>query len=393
MRLFRVALVALVAAPFAVAATGGTAAAPGACTAPAASLRSALPAPVSVRTRCGVFELARDGHVRLLTHDTSPVTKGALEYWPYTGVWDAKSAGHLVVGRWHRTLWHSHARFTSRHALYDLSIVVGSTALTYSTGFPHPRLYVAPLDGRERLVARGEVPIGWTRGGFYTWGRADHRLSLRGTDGAFRKTIAPSVFTYAYAEHGLWLIMGGWLLRAEGSHVRRVAALRPLLLWPVRHLQLLPLGRLLGLETSRRLVVLRADGSVFASTDLTYGTREADGVSASPVENRQGSLVAFATSRGDAGYTSRGSETIWVLQTHDRGARPVRVERGLRWPTCVSGATLSWRGGWLLYSSNGGRVALVDWRSGQQVDLTSLLRQLPGARASDGGLDASVSWG
>lgn len=392
MRILRIALVALVAAPFAAAATRGSAGVRSACSVPAASLGSALPAPVTVRTRCAVFEIARDGHVRLLSRDTSPVTKGSLEYWPYTGVWDARSAGHLVVGRWHRTLWRSRARFPSRRALYDLSIIVGSSTLAYSTGFPKQRLYVAPLHGRERLVGRGEYPIGWTRDGFYTWGKPHHRLLLRGADGAFHKTIERSVYTYAYSGGGLWIIENGWLLRAEGAHVRRVAALAPLGLWPERHVWLQPLGQLVALEHGRRLVVLRADGSLFASTDLVYGTAAVDGVSASPVANRHGSLVAFATSSGNSGYTSRGSETIWVLQAHDSGARPVRVERGLRWPTCVSGAALSWHGGWLLYSSNGGKVALVAARSGQTIDLTPLVRRLPGVHTSGSGLDVDVSW-
>jgi len=385
-------LLGLVAAAVATAAAAGEAAAARACTPAAASVRARLPAPVTVRTSCGLFEIARDGRVRLLSRESSPVAGEAFAYWP-TGLWEAREDGRLVVGRWHRTLWRSHGLFAGRRALYDLSgVVLGPHSLAYARGFPRRRLYVAPLGGRERLVARGEYPLGWTRGGFYTWGRPHHRLVLRGADGGFRKTIAPSAFVYAYSGRGLWLIRNGWLLRAAGARVRRVAALRPLGLWPARHLQLLPLGRLVGLEHGRRLVVLRADGTPFASTRLVWGAAAVDGVSAAPAANRAGSLVAFATSSGNSGYTSRGSETIWVLQARDRGARPIRVERGLRWPTCVSGATLSWHAGWLLYSSNGGKVALVEALSGRTIDLTPLVRRLPGVDAAGRGLDVSVSW-
>lgn len=392
MRVLPIGVVVLVAVPFAAAAAGGSASAPRSCAVPAASLGTSLPAPAAVRTGCGVFRLDRDGRVRLLSRDTSPVAKQAFAYWA-TGLWEGKASGHLVVGRWHRTLWRSHARFTSRRAFYDLSgIVLGPRSLAYSTGFPQRRLYVAPLHGRERAVARREYPLGWTRGGFYTWGPAHHRLQLRTADGRFRATIAPTVYAYVYSHGTLWLIRNGWLLHANGARVHRVAALRPLGLWPARHLELLPLGRLVGLEHGRRLVVLRADGTPFASTELVWGKAAVDGLSASPVANRAGNEVAFATSSGNSGYTSRGSETIWVLQDHDRGARPVRVERGLRWPTCVSGSELSWRRGWLLYSSNGGKVALVEARSGRTIDLTPLIRRLPAVHRRDSGLDVSVSW-
>lgn len=386
--MLRIALVALVATPFA-AAAGGTAAARS-CVPTASRVGVALPAAVTVTTECGIFEIARDGRVRLLSRNASPVPKQAFAYWA-TGIWEGRADGHLVVGRWRRTLWRSHGRYTGRHALYNLSnAVLGPHSLAYARGFPKQLLYVAPFGGRERLVARGEYPIGWTSAGFYAWGPPHHRLLLRGATGRLQKTIAPSAFTYAYADRALWLIRNGILLRADGPLIRSVAALRPLGLWPARHLQLLPLGRLVALETGRRLVVLRADGSLFASTDLTYGSAQVDGVSAPPVANRAGSEVAFATSRGDTGYASHGTETIWVLQAHDRGARPVRVERVV-WGTCISGAELSWRGGWLLYSSNGGKVALVAALSGREIGLTPLVQSLPGVGGGSG-LDASVSW-
>lgn len=394
MRLLRIGLVGIAVVPFLVAAR--SAAAPGPhpeCAVPAGLVAPSLPAPLTVTTRCGVYGIARDGRVRLLSRDASPVSRRAFGYSPFTDVWEGTSHGHLVVGRRHRTLWRSHGLFRSRHALYDLSnVVLGPHSLVYSRGFPKQLLYVAPLGGRERLVARHEFPLGWTDGGFYTWGRPHHRLLLRGADGRFRATIAPSVDTYAYADRTLWLIRNGWLLHAEGAHVRRVAALRPLGLWPLRHLQLLPLGRLVGLEHGRRLVILHADGSPFASTALVWGAAAVDGVSAPPVANRAGSLVAFATTRGNSGYTSRGTETIWVLEHRDTEARPVRIERGLRWPTCVSGAELSWHGAWLLYSSNGGKVALINAWTGSEDDLTGLTRRLRGHHPSREGLDISVAW-
>jgi hypothetical protein len=388
----RIVLVALVLAPFAVAAARGAPAVAPACAAPAATVDARLPAPVTVRTGCGVFRIDRDAHVRLLSRETSPVSTQAFAYWP-NGVWEGRIAGHLAVGRGQRTLWRSHALFTGRHALYDLSnVVLGPRSLAYSRGFPRQRLYVAPLRGRERLVARGEYPIGWTRGGFYTWGRPHHRLLLRAADGRLRATIARTVYAYAYSGRSLWLIRNGRVLHAIGSRVRRVAALRAIGLWPARHLQLLPLGRLVALEHGRRLVVLHPNGSLFASTTLTYGSGQADGVSASPTENHAGTAVAFATSRGDTGYASRGQETIWLLQAHDRGARPVRVER-VTWQTCISGAELSWHGGWLLYAANAGQVALVEAGSGRTIALTPLIRRLPGLHRSGRGLDVSVAWG
>jgi hypothetical protein len=267
MRALRLGLVVLVAAPFAAGAAGGTAGARNTCAAPALSVGSALPAPVTVRTRCGFFEIGRDGHVHRLFRDMSPVAKRAFEYSPFTGVWSGKRDGRLVVGRWHRTLWRSRGTFGPDYEVG--SIVLGRHALAFSYGIRVPRLYVATLDGPEHLVARGEYPLGWTHGGFYTWGRPHERLLLRAANGTLRKRIEPTIHSYAYSAGALWIVRNGWLLHARGAQLRRVAALRPLGLWPIRHLALEPLGRLVALEDGRRLVVLRADGSLFASTRLS----------------------------------------------------------------------------------------------------------------------------
>lgn len=391
MRALRIGIAGIAVLPFLVAARG--AAAPGShgrCAMPSAIVAPSLPAPVSVTTTCGVYELGRDGRIAHVSTAATSYPKGT-EWWPASGVWLRSAHGELVVGRGKRTLWRSHERFSR---VYDVGpFEIARHELVFSSGYPARNLYVAPLGGRERVVARHELPLGWTQGGFYTWGPAHHRLELRRLDGAFRKTIEPTVFAYAYGDRGLWIVRNGSLLRADGARVRRVASLEPLGLSAARHIQVMPLGRLVGLETARRLVVLRAEGSLFASTPLTWGTAAVDGVSASPVANRAGSVVAFATTSGNAGYTSRGTETIWALQAHDSGARPVRIERGLRWPTCVSGAALSWHDGWLLYSSNGGKVALVDWLSGRQIDLTPAIRALPGGRPNHSALDINVSWG
>ncbi|MFZ0972827.1 MAG: hypothetical protein WAN22_11420 [Solirubrobacteraceae bacterium] len=113
-----------------------------------------------------------------------------------------------------------------------------------------------------------------------------------------------------------------------------------------RNTWLQPVGRLLALEDDSRLLVLRPNGSVFASTPL----RE--------------------WSYGGMYVLRPGSHEATALY-HDK------VTAGV----CAHGADVQWHGAWLLYSNVEHDVAAVDTAGAHRtVDLTRLVNRLSGAR-------------
>lgn len=256
-----------------------------ACKPAAATSNVRLPAPVTVTTDCGAFQIGRDGTVRRTSSDPSPVPQGA-SWWPYTGVWDKLAGGHLVVGRWQRGLWRSSGRFPIAYEVG--AIVLGPHALAFSYGSRTPRLYFAALSGRERQVASGEYPLGWTRGGVYTRAGRGGELLVRSATGTLRAALARHVYTYAFndASGSLYFLAHGRLVRADGAVAHPIASLARLGLTVGRSLQLQPLGRLVALRDRRRLVVLREDGSMFASTPLPRGRTRVDDISSQRAPHR-----------------------------------------------------------------------------------------------------------
>lgn len=85
-----------------------------------------------------------------------------------------------------------------------------------------------------------------------------------------------------------------------------------------------------------------------------------------------------------------GVETVYLLRPGARAAVPVHRER-LRFNVCGHGAQLSWQGRWLLYSTGEGNTALIDSVSGRSIELTSLVRHLPGFSGDDSG-GLRVAW-
>lgn len=380
--MLRIGLLALVAAPIAAAAGGG--AASQTCL---ARIGVRLPAQLTVRTAQGTFALHRGGGVCRVSRDSQPVPQGA-SWWPNSGVWERTDHGHLVVGRWQRTLWRSQRRFG--HG-YDIgAIAVSRQGVAFSYGARRQRLFVAAARGPERLVARGEYPLGWTSNGLYTRSDRGGRILLRGSGGT---VLARGVRTYAYDSfsHSLYFVSGSWLMLDHGGSERALADLGKLAL-ALRDLQILPLRRLVGLEDSHRLVVLHQDGSAFASTLLPRGPRRADGVSAQPVAAPDASAVAFAATNGNTAYGSRGSETVYLLRAGATAAQPIHSER-VQFAICERGADLAWHGAWLLYDASEGNTALIDTRSGHAIELTRLVHRIAHPYASnEGDLNFNIAW-
>jgi hypothetical protein len=363
----------------------------GGCAVARAGSSVQLPAAVTVRTACGAFRIGRDGSVLRKSADPAPVPQGA-GWWPYTGVWDKLVGGHLVVGRWQKRLWRSRGRFP---VAYEVgAIVVAPHALAFSYGNRAPRLYVAAFAGSERRIASGEYPLGWTRDGLYTRAARGGELLLRSASGALRETLARQVFSYVYDDESgsLYFVEHGALVRADSSAQHAIASLRRLGLAAGRSLQLQPLGRLVALEDSRRLVVLRADGSPFASMRLPSGRTRVDGISSRLAVAPAAQGVAFTATRGNTASGSTGSETVYLLRPGSSRAQPIHSER-VGFAVCERGADLAWHGRWLLYSASEGNTAIIDTaRPEHAIELTRIVRRLPGLSDDEGNLDFTAYW-
>ena len=338
--------------------------------------------PIVVTTDCGRYRFDERAGVSFHRGFALPVPAGASYYPDLT--WYRLRAGHLIIGHGKRTLWQSRARVAGRYI--DLGAVVSGRAAVAFSIFHGRRqsLFVARLGQAERLVATGETPRGFAGDGGLVSQRRRTLLLRRGPGWRPLRMIAgASDVVFDYGAHAVYFVAGGRLERFGGARVVRLATLTSLGVG--RRPEIEPLGRLLGLYSTRRLVVLRADGRVFASTQLPRPLRRADlGVSSALAVDGDADAVAFAVTRGNTAYGSLGSEVVYVLRPGDTAGRAVFRER-LRFAVCERGADLSWRGRWLLYSTSEDHVALIDTsRPARSVDLSESVARLPGM-GGDGG--------
>jgi hypothetical protein len=356
----------------------------GSCASRAPVTAARLPVPVVVTTDCGRYRFDRGGRVSFRRGFALPVPPRANYYMDLT--WYRVDGGHLTIGHGMRTLWHSRGRF-ARYA--DMGVVASSRAAIAYSIFHGRRqsLFVALLCQPERLVAIGETPLGFTsEGGLVTERRAT--LLLRGGPGwqARRVVSGASDVVFDHAMRSVFFVAQDQLERFDGVRVRRLATLGSLHVGPRPQIE--PLGRLVGLHSARRLVVLRLDGSVFASTPLPRPLMRVDRVSSALVADAEAGAVAFTATRGNTAGGSVGDELVYLLRSRATAARVIYRER-LRFAVCERAADVSWHGRWLLYSSSEGRVALLDTvRPEQSIDLSATVARLSGMGGDEGRFDA-----
>jgi hypothetical protein len=344
-----------------------------------------LPAPISIAagqvTGNVSFSIGRDGRIRRIRNPRSqrPFPRDAV-WFPGTGTWFRIRHRHLIVGRGRTAAWRSHGEIASR---WQLGLV---TIGPHTVAYQHDhKLYLAPLRGVERPVASREMPLGWTTGGLYTYQYQSRELLLRSDTGARLRTIArqPLGSDYVVMNGRLYFITDGVLESASRAGTRRLASLASLGSSASPWLQ--TLGRLVELQDNSRLVVVRPDGSVFAWTRLPRSQGETEGLSSSPVVDPQGSAVAFTAAAGesndpDAARLAHGTETVYLLRAGAHTAIPVHTEQ-VDFKVCERGASLQWRGRWLLYSNSEGNLVAIDTGGAHRAfDLTRLIHGLPAAR-------------
>ena len=327
-----------------------------------------LPAPITIAAGRASYRIGRDGRVVRTAAPPSSYPRAAM-WFPGTGTWYMLRDHRLVVGRGQQALWRSDLRVPSRWRLGV--IAAGAHAVAFQ--FEH-KLYVAPLGGTERPVARRELPLGWTAAGLYTYAYRGSRLLLRSDSGRLVKVIASRATNYNVANGSLFFLTDGVLWSAHGARVTRLASLKGLSLSTNSWLQ--PLGRFLELEDNNHLVLLRDDGSVFAATRLPPGRETDVNLVGSPAVSPRVGTVGFATVTDQSANRAVGTETVYVLRSGAREATPVHSERG-SFGGCARWVTLQWHGTRLLYSSNQGNLAVIDTGPAHRaVELTTFVRRL-----------------
>jgi hypothetical protein len=300
---------------------------------------------------------------------------------PDTGTWFVVRRGHLVVGRGRRSLWRSHGEVASK---YQIGVVMASAQMV---AFQHDhKLYVAQLGTAERPVANREMPLGWTSGGLYTYRYHGRQLLVRSDAGRLLRVLArrPLGSDYFVANGSLYFVSRGALIRAHGARAQQLASLERLG-FSSGSLSIQPLGRLVELEDDNRLVVLRADGSLFAWTPLPRTHGQPDSTSSSLVVASDASSVAFTaasdqTGNPDPAPREQGTETVYLLRAGAHRAIPVHREQ-VAFAPCERGASVAWHGSWLLYSAHEGNLAAIETAGiPRAIELTSRVRSLPGMR-------------
>lgn len=341
--------------------------------------RLALPAPVTIvagaASRSVGYQIGRDGRIRRVGAPASRIPHGAAVF-AATGTWFMSQRGHLVVGRGRQALWRSRAALgsTSRVGV----IMAGSRAVTFQHDH---KLYIASRHGIARPVASREAPLGWTALGLYTYRYQGRELLLRTATGRLVKVLARGPFEVDpfAADGSAYFAAHGYVMRADGIRVRRLASLRSLGFSP-RATSVQPLGRFLQLEDNSDLFVLRSSGSLFARTLLPRAAGRLETISSGLTVAPSASTVAFTAAAG----SRRGTETVYLLRAGSDRATPIYREH-VKFAVCERGADLQWHLGWLLYSNSEGNAAVIDTAGTHRaIDLTDRIKALPGARRGYG---------
>jgi hypothetical protein len=299
----------------------------------------------------------------------------------------------VYVVRADKIVWRSRRAFPS-----PSDVAASSEAVAFS--IPRRGLWIARFDGVEHQVGRaGEVPIAWTgakRLLTLRWGRRSGTLFARPERGGLRDRLADKVRAWAIDSQSgalFFITVGGRLERTDGVGAGVVvAALDTLGLAGPVSLQAAGDG-LIALEGSDRIVVLRGDGSLYASSLFPTLKRTSFGLNwFGPVAAGDGG-VASVIDEPD-GEASDAVDNLFVL--HEGATSATRLFSAWnQGDVCGHWLSLSWKGSWLLYSTTEARLVLFDLAdAARSLDLSGFVRRLPGMSAGENGyVDRfDVSW-
>jgi hypothetical protein len=132
-------------------------------------------------------------------------------------------------------------------------------------------------------------------------------------------------------------------------------------------------------------VLVRPDGSLFASTALPRDQGQPDGPSSQLQIAPSADAVAFTVAFGrseDPSTTrrARGTEIVYLLRAGAHTATPVHVEH-VTFAVCERGASLQWHDSWLLYSNTEDNLAAIQTTGAHRaIELSRLVRGALGSR-------------
>jgi hypothetical protein len=357
-----------------------------------------LPAAIRITTSCAVYTVLRGGRGVSIEPRRRPLGAG-ISWMQVAGPGAAvvQHGGRIAVLRDRREVFRSagHFRAAGIFALAGRRAVAFSYD-DYSRGDREmTALYVAPPFGREREVAAGERPLGWTRNGkLLTW-RFNAGLIgvyLRTSGGTLIARVGARLREIRFDPRSrslLALSRSGMLERYDGRW-HRLADLRARGFGKAATVEPLA-GGLIGVLQNGHVAVFRRGASLFASARFPRRRTVSVAGESGLVANASGTAVAFAVTIGDnGGGGGPGREKLYLLRAGDRRASMFYGGR-LTFAICERGVSLAWHDDWLLYATPEGRTLLLDTRTSRRVNLTRLVRRLAPID-SEGKINAEITW-
>jgi hypothetical protein len=355
-------------------------------TAPPPSCLSGLPpspgrlsAPVALDAGCARVVVLPGGGVRLRPRPRVSDSAGAYGAPGETVAFQGVHVVRKVAGR---VIWRSARTFhpgNSARVFTTVSAAASSgrrLAYVVSRWWGRPRaehrlLFIADGNGRERLVATGPVPLGWTPRGLVASDSTRHGVVLYlwrrdGREAAAPRRLAVTSSTWDWSSSRLYAISGGRLIRSDGSAVSTVVSLASLGFSRPSRVGVAALGHgLLELVGASRLAILNAGGRVLAAAELPAGWR-LDGAVAAQADG----TVAFEATP-TASLTGR-----FRLYASLRGQR-ARLLGSYEVPPSCASHSLSVRGSAVLVTAPATFARVYDARSsGPPVDLARAVQWL-----------------
>ncbi len=308
--------------------------------------QTGLESELRIETACGRF--AVDGHgVRFLGPRRAE--------WNHVGLLARR--GRLVFYEHGRILWRSRAKH------YRAVSWVAESRRSFAFMAYGGRLHIADFDGPERAVGRlGEYPLGWTRAGLLVTAQK-HILRARTRTGRLARILETRAGSRMFDTRSRALVYvsrDGAVVRTDGRWKQRLA------LRVGRWVQILPLEDDRVALLGRRVVVLDSDGSIVASDRRHYNV---------PAISSQGAIAMIST--GPLDGHSRARESVRLLRPGERSSK-VLFATQVGALGCGHWPTLAWRGEELLYATSEGHVVVITPGSGEHLDLTRVVRRLPG---------------
>lgn len=326
----------------------------------------AVAAPIVLWTSCGSFQLTTDGTVsRLPRHWLA--THGSGTGRRYGAHLDIRRTrpGRFLLLLHGRVIWRSTGLFPGDGG----AVAFGPHAFAFAS-YRHG-VYLTDLHGPERLVApgRGLYPYSFTTSGNLIVTGTRRITLISPTATILRRFAYRPRNGYSFDEQTdtlYYVTPAGRLAAAEGTRVhpaRSVAHIDGLLSITGPHV--------LIFSGAHSVTAATRDGTVIASARWSMHLNSDGGVAVSP----DGKAFAFRLSNTHPGAHS-GTATVYLLRARSTQAQPIYRHR-LGPSGCAVGASFSWHGSSLMYSSSDGALAILDTRSHAATNLTTLTANLP----------------